>query len=51
MEAERKTFAHDLKKNVRRRLVTGLLVVFPIFVTFFVIKLLPTEVRGLYVLL
>ncbi len=46
MESERKTFAHDLKKNVRRRLVAGLLVVFPIFATFFVIKFVFSLLGG-----
>lgn len=46
MKAERKTFAHDLKKNVRRRLVAGLLVVFPIFATFIVIKFVFSLLGG-----
>ena len=47
MDAERKTFAHDLKKNVRRGLIAGLLVVFPIFITFFVIKFVFNLLGGI----
>ncbi len=35
-------------KSIRRRLVTGLLVVFPIFITFFVIKFLFGLIGGLF---
>ncbi len=37
----------DFKKNTRRKLVTGLLVVFPIFITFIVIKFLFGLIGGI----
>ncbi|HDY66150.1 MAG TPA: hypothetical protein ENH85_00005, partial [Candidatus Scalindua sp.] len=46
MESEKITFTSDFKKNIRRRLVTGLLVIFPIFITFFVVKFLFGFVGG-----
>jgi uncharacterized membrane protein len=46
VESEKTTFASDLKKNIRKRLVTGLLVIFPIFITFFVVKFLFGFVGG-----
>jgi uncharacterized membrane protein len=47
MDAERKTFIHDLKKSVRRRLIAGLLVVLPVFVTFFVVKFVFNMLDGI----
>jgi uncharacterized membrane protein len=47
MEAEGKTFTHDIKKSVRRRLIAGLLVVLPVFVTFFVIKFVFNMLGGI----
>lgn len=46
METGKITFASDFKKNIRKRLVAGLLVIFPIFLTFFVIKFLFGFVGG-----
>ncbi len=40
------TLASGFKKNIRKRLVTGLLVIFPIFITFFVVKFLFGFVGG-----
>ena len=42
-----KLYTGDFKKNTRRKLVAGLLVVFPIFFTFFVIKFLFTMIGGI----
>ncbi len=36
-----------LKKNTRRKMIAGLLVVFPVFITFFVIKFLFTMIGGI----
>ncbi len=47
MDAERITFSHDIKKSVQRRLIAGLLVVFPIFVTFIVIKFVFNLLGGI----
>jgi uncharacterized membrane protein len=47
MDVERKTITYDLKKSVRRRLVAGLLVVLPVFVTFFVIKFVFNMLGGI----
>lgn len=47
MESEKTTTSGDFKKNIRRKLVTGLLVIFPIFITFFVIKFLFGLVGGI----
>ncbi len=44
MDAERKTIIYDFKKSVWRRLVAGLLVVLPVFVTFFVIKFVRRDI-------
>ncbi|MHC4183648.1 MAG: DUF502 domain-containing protein [Planctomycetota bacterium] len=46
MESEKTTVPGDFKKNIRKRLVAGLLVIFPIFITFFVIKFLFGFVGG-----
>lgn len=46
METGKITFASDFKKNIRKRLVAGLFVIFPIFLTFFVIKFLFGFVGG-----
>ncbi len=46
MDSEKITFTSDLKKIIRKRLVAGLLVIFPIFITFFVIKFLFGFVGG-----
>ncbi len=42
-----KLYTVGFKKNTRRKLITGLLVVLPIFVTFFVIKFLFTMIGGI----
>jgi len=42
-----KLYTADSKKNARRKLVTGLLVVFPIFITFIVIKFLFGLIGGI----
>ncbi len=47
MDAERITFSRDIKKSVQRRLIAGLLVVFPIFVTFIVIKFVFNLLGGI----
>ncbi|MEE9605160.1 MAG: hypothetical protein V3V70_06260, partial [Candidatus Scalindua sp.] len=46
MDSEKITFTSDLKKIIKKRLVAGLLVIFPIFITFFVIKFLFGFVGG-----
>ncbi len=46
MESKKTTLASDFKKDIRKRLVAGLLVIFPIFLTFFVIKFLFGFVGG-----
>ena len=40
-------YSVGFKKNTRRKLITGLLVVLPIFVTFFVIRFLFTMIGGI----
>jgi uncharacterized membrane protein len=40
-------YTSDFKKNIRRKLVAGLLVVFPIFITFIVIKFLFGLIGGI----
>ncbi len=47
MDAEGKPITYNLKKSVRRRLVAGLLVVLPVFVTFFVIKFVFNLLGGI----
>jgi uncharacterized membrane protein len=47
VESEKTTTPSDFRKNIRRRLVAGLLVIFPIFITFFVIKFLFGLVGGI----
>jgi len=42
-----KLYSVGFKKNTRRKMITGLLVVFPIFVTFFVIKFLFNVIGGI----
>lgn len=42
-----KLYSIGFKKNTRRKMITGLLVVFPIFVTFFVIKFLFNVIGGI----
>ncbi|MFQ5687654.1 MAG: DUF502 domain-containing protein [Candidatus Scalindua sp.] len=42
-----KLYTGDFKKNTRRKLVAGLLVVFPIFITFIVIKFLFSLIGGI----
>lgn len=42
-----KLYSVGFKKNTRRKLIAGLLVVFPIFITFFVIKFLFTMIGGI----
>jgi len=42
-----KLYTSDFKKNVRRKLLAGLLVVFPIFITFFIIKFLFGLIGGI----
>ncbi len=42
-----KLYTGDFKKNTRRKLVTGLLVVFPIFITYIVIKFLFSLIGGI----
>lgn len=42
-----KLYTSDFKKNIRRKLVAGLLVVFPIFITFIVIKFLFGLIGGI----
>ena len=42
-----KLYTVGFKKNTRRKLIAGLLVVLPIFVTFFVIKFLFTVIGGI----
>jgi uncharacterized membrane protein len=42
-----KLYTGDFRKNIRRKLVTGLLVVFPIFITFIVIKFLFGLIGGI----
>ena len=46
MDSEKITFTSDFKKIIKKRLVAGLLVIFPIFITFFVIKFLFGLVGG-----
>ena len=43
----RKLYTSDFRKNTRRKLVAGLLVVFPIFITFIVIKFLFGLIGGI----
>ncbi len=38
MDAERKTIAYGFEKNIRRKMLAGLLVILPVFVTYYVIK-------------
>ncbi|MGR3301772.1 MAG: DUF502 domain-containing protein [Candidatus Scalindua sp.] len=40
-------YTSDFRKNIRRKLVAGLLVVFPIFITFIVIKFLFSLIGGI----
>ena len=42
-----KLYTVGLKKNTRRKMIAGLLVVLPVFVTFFVIKFLFTMIGGI----
>ncbi len=42
-----KFYSGDFRKNIRRKLVAGLLVVFPIFITFIVIKFLFGLIGGI----
>ncbi|MBS1258816.1 MAG: hypothetical protein MAG551_01879 [Candidatus Scalindua arabica] len=42
-----KLYTSDFRKNIRRKLVTGLLVVFPIFITFIIIKFLFGLIGGI----
>ena len=42
-----KLYTSDFRKNIRRKLVAGLLVVFPIFITFIVIKFLFGLIGGI----
>ena len=42
-----KLYTRDFRKNIRRKLVAGLLVVFPIFITFIVIKFLFSLIGGI----
>jgi len=42
-----KLYTNDFRKNARRKLVAGLLVVFPIFITFIVIKFLFGLIGGI----
>ncbi len=42
-----KLYTRDFRKNTRRKLVAGLLVVFPIFITFIVIKFLFGLIGGI----
>ncbi|MGR3293505.1 MAG: DUF502 domain-containing protein [Candidatus Scalindua sp.] len=42
-----KLYSVGFKKNTRRKLIAGLLVVFPVFITFFVIKFLFTMIGGI----
>ncbi len=42
-----KLYTSDFRKNIRRKLVAGLLVVFPIFITFIVIKFLFSLIGGI----
>lgn len=50
MKTDMKTgrlYTHDFKKDFRRKLIAGLLVVFPVFITFIVIKFLFTMIGGI----
>ncbi len=50
MKSKMKTgrlYTKGFKKNSRRKLIAGLLVVFPIFITFYVIKFLFTVIGGI----
>ncbi|MCP5007969.1 MAG: DUF502 domain-containing protein [Planctomycetes bacterium] len=47
MAADRKNFAYGLGKSIRRRMLTGLLVIFPVFVTFFVVKFIFNLLGGI----
>ena len=42
-----KLYNVGFKKSTRRKLIAGLLVVFPVFITFFVIKFLFTMIGGI----
>jgi uncharacterized membrane protein len=42
-----KLYSVGFKKSTRRKLIAGLLVVFPVFITFFVIKFLFTMIGGI----
>ena len=42
-----KLYTSDFRKNIRRKLVAGLLVVFPIFITFIIIKFLFGLIGGI----
>ena len=42
-----KLYTSDFRKNIRRKLVAGLLVVFPIFITFIIIKFLFSLIGGI----
>lgn len=47
MKSEKTNFASDLKTNIRGRLVAGLLVILPIYVTYFIIKFLIGLIGGI----
>ena len=47
MESEKRTFMGSFKKLIRNRLVTGLLVIVPIYITYVVIKFLFSFVGGI----
>ena len=47
MEAEKTTFIGSFKRLIEKRLITGLLVIIPIYVTYFIIKFLFSFVGGI----
>lgn len=47
MESDKKTSTSNFEKNIRRKLIAGLLVILPIYVTFLIIKFLIGIVGGI----
>ncbi len=47
MKSEKINFASNLKTNIRRRLIAGLLVILPVYVTYFIIKFLIELIGGI----
>ncbi len=47
MKSEKISFASNLKTNIRRRLIAGLLVILPVYVTYFIITFLIELIGGI----